>query len=1152
MRRLIEAWKNTEEYRETASSLKPGTAQLINGLPLLPRATWAAALYEDTPGPLLLITATEEEAQKLYDNIYPFLGNRAMLFPALELLPFEVYAHNLEVISARVGVLSALAKGEKLLVIAWAGAVLRLLPAPEVFLNFHLNIKIGDTFNLTNLSAIFGDMGYERVKLVDIPGTYSIRGSLIDIYPLNDKCPTRIEFFDDEVESLRYFNAEDQISREHRGELIIPPGNELPLSPKARESALLMLEKEVKKTEEALKGQPKKNLQNYFKALGEKLEQGIWDSSLEQLVCYFYPQKNTLLNYFSRGLIILNEPEAVFINLADIEEGRRSRFIDLLEAGQLLPSFYENFIDAKDFAAKLEENPLVLFGQLQPRIPLNISAKRQLFARVLPKYNNNYKILEEDYNYFRSQSYQVFFSASSSNRLKRVEEIVKDLGFPGVHLLEAGFTQGFESSPLKIALISEEELISQERKRQIRRPKGEGKKIESFLQLQAGDYIVHINQGIGLYLGVERLKIGDIQRDYLHIQYAGNDRLYLPVDQLDLIQKYIGDDAQKPKLNKMGGGEWQRMKAKVRKGVEDMAKELLALYAAREAAQGYAFSEDTPWQKDFEDVFPYQETPDQLQAAREIKKDMESSRPMDRLLCGDVGYGKTEIALRAAFKAVSSGKQVAMLVPTTVLAQQHLHTFKERFANYPVTVAGLSRFFSQPQQKKTISKIKDGRVDIVIGTHRLLSKDINYHDLGLLIIDEEQRFGVAHKEKIKELKSNVDVLTLSATPIPRTLHMALVGMRDMSVIATPPEDRQPVQTYVVEYHERLVRDVISREIDRGGQVYFVHNRVQNIYQVADKLAVLLPKAKISVAHGQMNEKELEKAMMDFVENKANVLVCTTIIESGLDIPNVNTLIAYDADCFGLSQLYQLRGRVGRSQRQAFAYFTYRKDRIISETAKKRLIAIRDFTELGAGFKIAMRDMEIRGAGNILGPQQHGHIAAVGFDLYCRLLQEEIDSQAGKAAPPEDVNTLLELDIDAYLPDSYIDDSYLKVEIYRRIASAGDTEQIDELERELKDRYGKAPPVAENLLLLGKIKVHSRYLGIASIIFKPGHFEIKLALNHRLEGEHLIKLLQAWPGKINFYNKKEFMIKVYVNCVSKKARIEELLKFLTQAGEIVKN
>ncbi|NLF80804.1 MAG: transcription-repair coupling factor, partial [Clostridia bacterium] len=849
---------------------------------------------------------------------------------------------------------------------------------------------------------------------------------------------------------------------------------------------------------------------------------------------------------------LLSEPQYIRQTSLDQKDERNSRYFDLLESGRILPSFYDNFLDYEELRDRFLCQRLLLLcqlslqtGDISPQIELSLA------SHELPAYAHDPEGFARDMRDYLHRGYRVNISASSELRLQRAREIVTELGLAGINVMQADWSGGFVSPALKTALVTEKELFAKEGRKKHRRTYKGGERIDNFLDLRSGDYVVHIYQGIGQFMGVERLTIGEIERDYLLIRYGGEDRLYLPVDQLDLIQKYIGGEGNAPKLNRLGGAEWNRTKSKVRAAVQEMAGELLRLYAAREQVKGFAFSPDVPWQREFEDAFPFVETEDQLISAAEIKRDMESDQVMDRLLCGDVGYGKTEIALRAAFKAIMDMKQVAILVPTTVLAQQHYRTIEQRFEGFPIRYAALSRFFSAAEQKQTISELTWGGIDLVVGTHRLLSADVSFKDLGLLIIDEEQRFGVKHKEKIKALKTQVDVLTLSATPIPRTLHMALVGMRDMSIISTPPEDRHPVQTYVVEYHERLIRDAIAREMGRGGQVFFLHNRVFDIYDVAEELQRILPEARIAVAHGQMKERELEQAMLDFVAGGADVLVCTTIIESGLDIPNANTLIVDDADTFGLAQLYQLRGRVGRSERQAFAYFTFKRERLINEIAKKRLITIRDFTELGSGFKIAMRDLELRGAGNLLGPEQHGHIMAVGFDLYCKLLEEETQRAAGQAAPKQIISTQLELEINAYIPDSFVTDSVLKVEIYKRIAAAISEQEVDGLAEELRDRYGELPNTVYNLCLLGKVKVLGKKLSIASIMQKAGYIEIKLADEHPVSGEALLALLDKWPQRLAFSNKKGFMIRLDTHHIDKDlARIDVLLRVLNDLQQLI--
>ena len=1124
MKQIIDAWQKQQEWQRIKRQLNTDNNLAIIGLPHMLRASLAAAIFKESHQSMVIITKEESEAMMLAEDLSSYMADQVYHFPVLELLPFEVYAHNIELISARVKTLSALLQKEKILVVTCINALNRRLIPPESFLSTHINLKTNQTIEVEELASKLADIGYERSSLTEIPGCFSARGSIIDIFAISQDHPYRIEFFDDQIESIKQFDPISQLSKQGIETIVIPPAHELPIEDSARSRALSLLDKTLDEQKAKLNSEAKYNLEQNFAPLLNYLQQGIWDNSLENMLSFFYQQPFSLLDYFDKGNILLFEAEAIKQESLDLANERDSRYFDLIEQGKMLPPFFDNFITYQDIATHFSRKKTFIFNQLLLQsADIDIKEEFHFSAKDLPNYANNPNSFNKDINSFINDGYQVIISASSAVRLQRARDIIEEMGFFGITFVEAGWSQGFVSPLLKMALITEKELFDKQKRKKPRHMFKGGEKISSFLDLHPGDYVVHIYQGIGQYIGVEQLKIGDISRDYLLIKYRGEDKLYLPVDQLDLIQKYIGNEGKAPRLNRMGGSEWNRTKANVRQAVKEMAEQLLKLYAQRELSIGYSFSPDFPWQRDFEDAFTYIETDDQLKSVEEIKEDMQSVKAMDRLLCGDVGYGKTEVALRAAFKAIMDNKQVAILVPTTVLAEQHFHTIEDRFSNFPIRFASLSRFSSPKQQKQVIDKLAAGEIDLVVGTHRLLSKDVRFKDLGLLIIDEEQRFGVAHKEKIKELKTKVDVLTLSATPIPRTLHMALVGMRDMSIITTPPEDRHPVQTYVVEFNEKLIRDAIARELGRQGQVFFVHNRVADIFEAADRIRSILPEARIAVAHGQMKEKELEKAMLDFVGKKADVLVCTTIIESGLDIPNVNTLIVDDADTFGLAQLYQLRGRVGRSQRQAFAYFTFKKDRLISDIAKKRLITIRDFTELGSGFKIAMRDLELRGAGNILGPEQHGHIMAVGFDLYCKLLEEETRKAAGESEPIDKISTLLEFDINAYIPDKYIDDSVLKVEIYQRLAEAKDEESVNSLAGEMEDRYGELPSTVKNLCLLSKTKVLGKKLMIESIIQKPLKIEIKFAEQHRISGESLLSLINKWPDRLKFSNKKAFMI-----------------------------
>ena len=721
---------------------------------------------------------------------------------------------------------------------------------------------------------------------------------------------------------------------------------------------------------------------------------------------------------------------------------------------------------------------------------LNIKDRIAIESRTVNPYNNSFELLVKDLKRYKKNGYRMILLSSSRTRAKRLAEDLMNEELPAFYsedfdrVLSPGeimtgygkVKKGYEYPAVKFVVISESDIFGSEKKKKKRHRMYEGEKIASFTDLNIGDYVVHENHGLGIYRGIEKIEVDKTVKDYIKIEYAGGGNLYILATQLELIQKYAGADAKKPKLNKLGGQEWNKTKTKVRGAVKEIAGDLVRLYAVRQSERGFAYGPDTVWQREFEEMFPFEETEDQDLAIEATKKDMESTKIMDRLICGDVGYGKTEIAIRAAFKAVQDGKQVAFLVPTTILAQQHYNNFVQRMKDFPVNIDLLCRFRSAGEQKKTLEKLKKGQVDIIIGTHRLLSKDVVFKDLGLLMIDEEQRFGVTHKEKIKQLKNNIDVLTLTATPIPRTLHMSLIGIRDMSVLEEPPMDRIPIQTYVMEYNEELVREAISRELARGGQAYYVYNRVKEIADVATKIAELVPEANVAYAHGQMKETELENIMYKFINGEIDVLVSTTIIETGLDISNVNTMIIHDADNMGLSQLYQLRGRVGRSNRTAYAFLMYKRDKMLKEVAEKRLAAIKEYTELGSGFKIAMRDLEIRGAGNLLGAEQHGHMEAVGYDLYCKMLNEAVKEAKGMKQE-ESLDTTIDIDIDAYIPMGYIPNEVQKLDIYKRIADIQTDEETEEMLEELIDRFGDPPKPVENLLYIAKIKslAHEVYM-----------------------------------------------------------------------------
>lgn len=857
------------------------------------------------------------------------------------------------------------------------------------------------------------------------------------------------------------------------------------------------------------------------------------------------------------AVIILDESSRIKQRVNNLQMEFNENFKALLEKGEVLPEQSKLFFDYEEILKRVKNNFLLIMNTLaKPGNELQPQTIVNFVSRSMHHFHGNMDILVDDLKYYKNAGYKVLLLSGNQERARILKDtldsfnidtvVIKDSEYDiqkgQVVIYAASVSKGFEYVDAKFAVISDGEIFGQTKRRKRTVKIKNADKIKSFTELEIGSYVVHVNYGIGKYEGIEKIKVDGIVRDYLKIIYAGGDTLFVPVEQLDLVQKYVGPTDNPPKLNKLGGSEWLRAKRKAKKAVEDLAKDLIQLYAKRQMVKGHAFSPDTPWQKEFEEQFPYEETEDQLRCIKEIKEDMEKDRPMDRLLCGDVGYGKTEVALRAAFKAVADGKQVAFLCPTTILAYQHYANFIERFKEFPVKIEMLSRFRTPKEQSKIIKELAEGNIDIIVGTHRLLQNDIKFKDLGLLIIDEEQRFGVVHKEKIKKLKENIDVLTLSATPIPRTLHMSLIGIRDMSVLENPPEDRFPVETYVVEFNEELIKDAILREIARGGQVYFVYNRVNGIEKMASFVKDLVPGCRVAVAHGQMEESQLEKVMIDFLNGEYDVLVSTTIIETGLDIPNVNTIIVYDADKLGLSQLYQLRGRVGRSNRLAYAYFTYRKDKVLSEVAEKRLEAIKEFTEFGSGFKIAMRDLEIRGAGNLLGAEQHGHIDAIGYDLYLKLLEEAIRNLKGEA-PKEEITTTIDIKVNAYIDSSYIEDENLRLEMYKKIASIKSREDMIEISEELVDRFGDYPKPVEALLEIAYLKAIASQVNITEITEKGNSVILKFNDMNLVNMEVIEKVIKEYGGNLVFssqvqpyltykFNKKETLQKELIELVEK--------------------
>ena len=1022
----------------------------------------------------VIACSSEAKAKQIYEE-YRFLDAAISFYPAKDLLFYQADIRSKELISQRMQVIQAVLKGEPITVVASFDAFMDALLPKEMIKSRVIKICSDETLNLDELSVKLAQCGYDREIEVAGPGQFAVRGGILDVYPLTEELPVRIELWGDEVDSIRTFDPETQRSIEKLDEVEVFPATEFPEEEEKRVSFLDYFEKE-----------------------------------------------NTIL--------FLDEP----VRLKEKGEGVEEEFLEAqkrrAQSGYEVADSEAVLFTTQEIMRKMNEYSSVGFQALDMRCPgLNIRASYNLQTKNVDPYNRSFELLTQDLKKMKRNQSRVILLSGSRTRARRLAEDLRDYNLssfysedmdrevePGEIMTAYGYiAEGYEYPLLNFDVISETDIFGKNKRKKKRRTTYEGRKIQSFSELKPGDYVVHENHGLGIYQGIEKIEVDKISKDYMKISYAKGGNLYIPATQLDLIQKYAGSDSKKPKLNRLGTQEWTKTKAKVRGAVKEIAKDLVELYAARQNQDGFVYGEDTVWQKEFEEMFPYEETEDQLLAINAVKKDMESHKIMDRLICGDVGYGKTEIAIRAAFKAVQENKQVVYLVPTTILAQQHYNTFCQRMKDFPVRVDLMCRFRTPAQQRDTIQNLKRGLVDIVVGTHRVLSGDIEYKDLGLLIIDEEQRFGVQHKEKIKKLKKNVDVLTLTATPIPRTLHMSLIGIRDMSVLEEAPQDRLPIQTYVMEYNDEMVREAIERECARNGQVYYVYNRVEDIAEVTAHIQKLVPELNVSFAHGQMKEHELEKIMYDFINGDIDVLVSTTIIETGLDISNVNTMIIHDADRLGLSQLYQLRGRVGRSRRMAYAFLLYRKDKLLKEIAEKRLAAIREFTDLGSGFKIAMRDLEIRGAGNLLGAEQHGHMEAVGYDMYCKMLNEAVKHLKGELSEEDTFTTALDINVDAYIPDSYIPNEYHKLDIYKRIAAIESEEEMDDMIEELIDRFGDIPKKVELLLEVARLKNLAHQAYVTEVTQKGVTYTFRMYEKAKIHVERIPDLLKQFPEALSF-------------------------------------
>ena len=1085
----------------------------------------------------LVITHNEVRAKELVEDLKLY-DHDVMYYPAKDFIFYSADVHGQAIVKERLKVIKRLLEKEPLTVVTTLDGGMDYCLPFERYQENRIHVAEEEILDLEEFKKNLVAIGYENTGQVQKEGEFSVRGGIIDVFPLTEECPYRIELWGDEVDGIRRIDVESQRSVETVSEIEIYPATEIFLEEDRILEGMHRMEEEmqtcVRRFEEEGKKEEASRLRQSVANFRETYEVYHGLVNLESYVSYFTKNVSSFFDYFKGEdvCVYLDEPARCIEKGEAVEYEFRESMVSRLEKGYILPGQMEVLFSLPVLLKKLSELPLLLMTALDMKVKeFNVRHKYNFQIQAAPSYNNNFSLLAKDILQLKKNGYRVLVLSASGTRAERLCQDLQDYEIPAFysrdlsHELLPGevmigkgtLRKGFEYPNLRFVVMTEGDIfggVKKKRKKRVKRY--EGAAIHSFNDLKIGDYVVHENHGLGIYEGIEKIEVDHITKDYLKVAYAGGSNLYIPATSLEVLQKYAGSDAAKvPKLNKLNSPEWKKTKTRVKGAVKEIAQELVDLYAKRQAKQGHAFEKDTVWQREFEEVFPYEETEDQLHAIEDTKKDMESIKAMDRLICGDVGYGKTEIAIRAAFKAVMDGKQVAVLVPTTILAGQHYNTFVQRMRDYSVEVGMLSRLRTPKENRETVEKLRKGAIDIVIGTHRLLAKDVVYKDLGLLIVDEEQRFGVTHKEKLKQLKNDIDVLTLTATPIPRTLHMSLVGIRDMSVLEEPPVDRMPIQTFVMEKNDEIVREAILRELGRGGQVYYVYNRVANMDIIAGEVQKLVPEAIVAYAHGQMNERELERTMFAFVNGEIDVLVSTTIVETGLDIPNVNTIIIDEADKLGLSQLYQLRGRVGRSNRTAYAFLMYKRDKMLKEVAEKRLAAIKEFTELGSGFKISMRDLEIRGAGNLLGARQHGHMEAVGYDLYCKMLNEAVKRLKGEKVENDEFETNIDLKMDAFIPADYIPNEFQKLDVYKRIAEIETEPERDDMVDELIDRFGEPPQSVCNLLEIALLKAKAHDAYITAIVEKANQIRITMFPQAKVATDKIPDLLAAYQGKLRF-------------------------------------
>ncbi len=1118
----------------------------ISGLTGVAEASIIAKSLEQVKRPILVITYNEIQAQTLVNDL-KFFTDDVQYLPKKEIITYDYVAESKNLPYERIEILNKIYKKQKMIIVTSVETIKQKIISKETLYKNTLNFKVGDRCDLEILKQKLVDLGYQRFDLIDGRGEFSVRGGIIDI-STTENTGIRIELWGDEIDSIRHFNIISQRSIDNIEKIEIFPAHEYILENK--------IDEVIKNISQNVYSE---NISEKVEADLEKIRNGEYLSKIDRYFNSFYKKQETILEYLDdKYLIFVDEFNKIIQRSENIEQDNENTIKALIEKDRIIPDALKNYVATENLETNIEKKQTIYLDKLDDRFKNGIESYDFKY-KELNYFKSGIDLFINDINNFKNQNKKVYIVVDTKEKAEKINKMLAEYDILSIYYEKLNKTiinqdnntviitlgkisKGFYSIDLNQVVMVASELV--DGTRTIKKRKSEtfkqGEKVV-FADLKVGDYVVHRRYGIGIYIGVNTITADGTTRDYLKIKYSGDDILYIPTNSLDEIRKYVGGEEINLKLNKLGSKDWEKTTNKVRNNLRAVAKELIELYARREKAKGYAFSKDTEWQKQFEEAFPYVETDDQLRCIDEVKKDMENDKPMDRLLCGDVGYGKTEVAIRAAFKAVMDHKQVVYLAPTTVLAKQQYETFKERMKDFPIKVDVLNRFRTTKDKNRIIKEMKLGEIDILVGTHRVLGKDIEFKDLGLLIIDEEHRFGVKAKEKIKQYKTSIDVLTMTATPIPRTLHMSIVGVRDMSVIYEPPQNRKPVQTYVLEYDEEVIKEAITKELERDGQVFYLFNNVGEIALKADKISRLVPEAKVGFAHGRMTGEEIEDIMEDFVEGKINVLVCTTILESGIDIPNANTIIMENADRVGLAQLYQLRGRVGRSDKQGYAYITYRKDKMLSEVADKRLKAIKEFTEFGSGFKIAMRDLEIRGAGSLIGEIQHGHLEEVGYDTYCRILDEVLKEEQGIKVE-EDISCQIDLNVTSYIPDSFISDQNQKIEIYQDIALCKNEEDISNVIDEIIDRFGNMPNEIENLLEISRIKqlAKEKYL---NKIQSRGNSVVFTFDANKFDNNMLSDIIKKYGNRIKFASGLKPMITLKTEKQGEKGLLQEVKEFL---------